>query len=283
MEFKKIAVIGAGVMGAGIAQVCAQKGCSVWLQDISKPALDKALESIIKSLKKGVEKKKLTPAQKEDTLTRIVTTTHLPEAVESVDLIIEAVFENLEVKKDIFRLVDQYALPNAVIASNTSALPITAMGAVTNRPERVLGLHFMNPVPLMKGVEVIPGLDTAKEVLEAGVKFIEDLGKEPVKAVDYAGFIVTRILDAMLNEAVNCVADGNDPGEVDRAMKICTNFPMGPCELIDLAGADIVYHGLNTLKDEFGERFHASPLLKKMVRAGHVGRKSGQGFYDYSK
>lgn len=281
MQFKTVAVIGAGVMGSGIAQVSAQSSYRVYLQDISQEALDRALASIEKSLQKGVERNKIEPSLKEKTLANIQTTTNLEEAVKEADLVIEAVFENLEVKKELFEKIDQWAPPEAVFASNTSALPITAMASVTKRPGQVLGLHFMNPVPIMKGVEVIRGMDTTDEIMEAGVKFVQSLGKEPVQAIDYGGFIVSRLLDAMLNEAVYCVMDGNDPKEVDKAMKICANFPMGPCELIDLAGADIVLGGLATLEKEFGSRFQAAPLLRKMVRAGHVGRKAGRGFYEY--
>ncbi|WP_366922235.1 3-hydroxyacyl-CoA dehydrogenase family protein [Metallumcola ferriviriculae] len=281
MEFEKVAIVGAGVMGSGIAQVCAQKGCQVWLYDLSDQVLNKAVEFVSEGLRKDVDKNRLSAADKEAALSRMKVTTSIEEAVIEVDLVIEAVIEDLEIKKDIFQVVDRYAPTGAVIASNTSALPITAMGAVTNRPTQVLGLHFMNPVPLMKGVEVIPGADTSEKIFQAGVQFIKDLGKEPVQAVDYAGFIVTRILDAMLNEAVNCVMDGNDPEEIDKAIKVCTNFSMGPCELIDLVGADTVFNGLQTLQREFGGRFHASPLLKKMVRAGHLGRKAGRGFYNY--
>ena len=282
MQIINVAVIGAGTMGAGIAQVSAQHGYSVCLQDVSTEVLEKARKGIEKSLQKGVDKNKLSQADKDGALERIKTTKDLPEAVNEADLVIEAVFEDLDLKKKIFQQIDENAPGKALIASNTSALPITSMGGVTGRPQQVLGLHFMNPVPLMKGVEVIPGLDTSEEVMEAGLQFAKNLGKDPVKAVDYGGFIVTRILDAMLNEAVYCVMDGNDPAEVDKAMKICTNFPMGPCELIDLAGVDVVYRGLDTLGREFGGRFHIAPLLQKMVRAGHLGRKTGRGFYDYS-
>lgn len=281
MVFKNIAVIGAGTMGAGIAQVCAQIGCSVNLYDISKEALETAVQGIEKSLQKGVDRKKIDIVQMQLAMGRIQVTTNLQDAVKDADLVIEAIIEDLMKKLELFKSLDEYTPPSAVFASNTSALPISAMAAATKRPTQVLGLHFMNPVPLMKGVEVISAIDTSKEVLDAGIQFVRDLGKEPVQAVDYAGFIVSRILDAMLNEAVYCVMDGNNPVEVDKAMKICTNFPMGPCELIDLAGADIVHRGLNTLEEEFGDRFHPAPLLVKMVRAGHYGRKSGRGFYEY--
>jgi len=172
--------------------------------------------------------------------------------------------------------------PHAVLASNTSALPIAAMASATKRPDKVLGLHFMNPVPVMRGVEIIRAMTTSDETMAIGREYLERLGKEVVEAVDYAGFIVSRVLDAMLNEAVKCVMDGNRPEEVDKAMKVCANFPMGPLELIDLAGVDIVLHGLETMEKDFGDRCHPAPLLRQMVRAGHLGRKSGKGFYDYT-
>jgi 3-hydroxybutyryl-CoA dehydrogenase len=197
-------------------------------------------------------------------------------------LAIEAVFEDLETKVAVFKELDRVCSPHAILASNTSALPIAAMASATNRPHKVLGLHFMNPVVVMKGVEIIRAVTTSDETMAIGKQYLQRLGKEVVEAVDYAGFIVSRILDAMLNEAVRCVMDGNKPEEIDKAMKICTNFPMGPLELIDLAGADIVLHGLETMEKDFGDRYHPAPLLRQMVRAGALGRKAKKGFYNYS-
>jgi 3-hydroxybutyryl-CoA dehydrogenase len=185
------------------------------------------------------------------------------------------------VKKKVFKALDEVCPPHAILASNTSALPIAAMAASTKRPDKVLGLHFMNPVPLMKGVEIIRAITTSDETMAAGRVYLQKLGKEVCEAVDYAGFIVSRVLDAMLNEAVKCVMDGNKPEEIDKAMKICCNFPMGPLELIDLAGVDIVLHGLETMEKDFGDRYHPAPLLRQMVRAGYLGRKTKKGFYNY--
>ena len=239
------------------------------------------MNSIDKSLQRGVEKGKMKAEEKAAILSRIKPVTDLREA-KKADLVIEAVFEDLEVKKKVFKALDEACPPHAILASNTSALPIAAMASVTKRPDKVLGLHFMNPVPIMRGVEIIRAMTTSEETMAIGRDYLKRLGKEIVEAVDYAGFIVSRVLDAMLNEAVRCVMDGNRPEEVDKAMKICTNFPMGPLELIDLAGVDIVFHGLETMEKDFGDRFHPAHLLRQMVRAGHLGRKTGKGFYNYT-
>ncbi len=189
----------------------------------------------------------------------------------------------MKVKKDIFRQLDEICEPDAILGTNTSSLPIGEIATATKRPQKVIGIHFMNPVPVMKGVEVIPGRHTSTDVLEATKAYIKSLGKEPCEARDYAGFIVSRLVDALMNEAILCVMDGNKPEEVDKAVKLCLNHPMGPLELCDLAGADIVMHGLETMYDEFGERLRPAPLLKNMVRSGDFGRKTGRGFYDYTQ
>lgn len=281
MDIKNVAVIGAGAMGLGIAQVSAQAGYQVKLQDISTEALDKAIKTITKSLDKTVEKGKLTAEARDQILERIKTTIDLAEAAGDADLVIEAVFENLNLKLEIFKKLDEIAPAHAIFGSNTSTLPITAMAGVTKRQDKFVGLHFMNPVPLMKGVELIRGRHTSDETMQMSLDFVKSLGKEAAIAVDYAGFIVSRVLDAMLNEAVKCVMDGNDPAEIDKAMKICCNFPMGPLELIDLVGAEIVLNGLETMKGDFGDKYTPAPLLKQMVRAGDLGRKTGRGFYKY--
>jgi len=251
------------------------------MMDVSMELVQKGTNTIEKSLQRMVDKGKLKAEDKSNILSRIKPTVDLKEAKEA-DLAIEAVFEDLEVKKRVFKELDEICLPHTILASNTSALPIAAMASATKRPDKVLGLHFMNPVPVMRGVEIIRAITTSDETMAIGKEYLKRLGKEVVEAVDYAGFIVSRVLDSMLNEAVKCVMDGNKPEEIDKAMKICCNFPMGPLELIDLAGVDIVLHGLETMEKDFGDQYHPAPLLRQMVRAGHLGRKTGKGFYNYT-
>jgi 3-hydroxybutyryl-CoA dehydrogenase len=280
IEIKQIFVQGAGTMGNGIAQVSAQAGYDVVMMDLSPEFVQKGMDTIEKSLTRMVDKGKMKAEEKSAILSRITPVTDIREA-KGADLVIEAVFEDLEVKKKVFKTLDEICPPHAILASNTSALPIAAMAAATKRPGQVLGLHFMNPVPVMRGVEIIRAITTSDETMAIGRAYLEKLGKEICEAVDYAGFIVSRVLDAMLNEAVKCVMDGNKPEEIDKAMKICCNFPMGPLELIDLAGVDIVLHGLETMEKDFGDRYHPAPLLRQMVRAGYLGRKTKKGFYHY--
>jgi len=281
MKIRYIFIQGAGTMGSGIAQVSAQAGFEVIMMDLSMEFVQKGMNSIEKSLQRSVDKGKIQVEEKLAILSHIKPVTDIKEA-KTADLAIEAVFEDLEVKKKVFKALDEVCPPHTILASNTSALPIAAMASATKRPDKVLGLHFMNPVPVMRGVEIIRAMTTSDETMAIGREYLKRLGKEIVEAVDYAGFIVSRVLDAMLNKAVKCVMDGNRPEEVDKAMKVCTNFPMGPLELIDLAGVDIVLHGLETMEKDFGDRYHPAPLLRQMVRAGHLGRKSGKGFYDYT-
>ncbi len=280
MEITSVFIQGAGAMGSGIAQVVAQAGFHVILNDLRADLLEKSIRSIEKSLQKAVDKGKLTPDQKEGSLKRIETTTDVTPA-KSCDLVIEAVFEELSVKKKVFEELDKLCPEHTIFATNTSSLPVSAIASATQRPSKVVGVHFMNPVPLIRGVEIIRAIGTTDQTFEIAKDFVRGIGKEPVEALDYAGFIVSRILDAMLNEAVRCVMDGNKPEEIDKAMRICTNFPMGPLELIDLAGADIVLYGLATMEKDLGDHFHPSPLLRQMVRAGRLGRKTGMGFYKY--
>ncbi len=282
MEIKNVFVIGAGVMGSGIAQVTAQAGYKVTMEDISEEFIKRGLASIDKSLSRGVKKGSISEQDKANIMSRISTATDLSSARDA-DLLIEAMPEDLELKLNAFKELDSICREDTILASNTSALAISAMAAATKRQPKVIGIHFMNPVPVMKGVELIRGRHTSDETFQICKAFVESLGKEPCEAIDYAGFIVSRILDAMMNEAFYCIMDGNKPEEVDKAMRICCNFPMGPLELCDLAGADIVLHGLETMHKEFGDRLHPAPLLVSMVRAGDLGRKAGQGFYDYRK
>ena len=282
MTIKKVFVVGAGIMGNGIAQVSAAAGYDVIMSDIKDEFVKNGVATIDKSLTRMVTKGKLQEDEKGKILSRIKTTLDNNDAKDA-DIVIEAALEVMDIKKTIFKQLDGICKPGAVLATNTSSLPIGEIAAATKRPQSVIGIHFMNPVPVMKGVEVIPARRTGADVLETAKEYVKSLGKEPCEARDYAGFIVSRLVDALMNEAFWCVMDGNKPEEVDKAVKLCLNHPMGPLELCDLAGADIVMHGLETMYEEFGERLMPAPLLKNMVRSGDLGRKTGRGFYDYSK
>jgi 3-hydroxybutyryl-CoA dehydrogenase len=282
MEIKKVFVIGAGQMGNGIAQVTAQAGYDVTMSDIKDEFVQKGMDTISRSLDRSVKKGTMTEADKAAIIARIKTTTSNQDAKDA-DLVIEAAPEILDLKKKIFTQLDEICKPDAILATNTSSLPIGEIATATKTPERFIGIHFMNPVPVMKGVEVIPGRKTSPATLEAAKEYIKKIGKEACEARDYAGFIVSRLVDALMNEAFWCVMDGNKPEEVDKAVKFCLNHPMGPLELCDLAGADTVLHGLETMFEEFGERLMPAPLLRNLVRSGDLGRKTGKGFYDYTQ
>jgi 3-hydroxybutyryl-CoA dehydrogenase len=282
MEIKTVAVIGAGTMGNGIAQVAAQAGYNVIMTDIKDEFVAKGLATIASSLDRMIKKGTLTEAEKPVILARIKGTINMAEA-KNAQLVIESAPEILELKASIFKQLDEMCPPETILASNTSALPISAISSAVKRKDKVVGIHFMNPVPVMKGVEVIISTFTSVDTVETSKNFVKALGKEPCEAKDYAGFIVSRLVDVLMNEAIQCVMDGNKPEEVDKAMKLCCNFPIGPLELCDLAGADIVLHGLETMEKEFGARLKAVPLLKDHVRSGALGRKTGKGFYDYTK
>jgi len=281
MVLNTIGVIGAGIMGSGIAQVSAAAGYHVVLQDIYTNALDKAKASIDKSLGKLVSKEKMTESDMNATLARIRFTADLEEACKEADLIIEAVFENLEVKHEMFKKFENLCKPEAILGSNTSALPITEIASVTNRGDKIVGIHFMNPVPLMRGVEVIRGQLTSDQTMETALEYIKRLGKESMVVVDYAGFIVSRLLDVLFNETIKLVEEGNKQEDIDKAMELCAGHPMGPCRLLDLVGAEIALHGMETMERDFGDRYKPHPLLKKRVLAGLLGRKTGRGFYEY--
>jgi len=281
MELNTISVIGAGAMGRGIAQVSAIAGYNVILQDICVGALDSAKSAISKSLNKMVEKNKITTWEMSEAISCIEFTTDFEKACCNADLLIEAVFENLELKHKMFREFDRLCKPLAIIGSNTSALSITEIASVTQRGNRIIGIHFMNPVPLMKGVEIIVGQLTSDETSDAVLGFIKHIGKESIIAVDYAGFIVSRLLDVLMNEAIKLVQEGNNPEDIDKAMMLCAGHPMGPCKLLDLVGAEIAMHGMETMERDFGTGYKPHPLLKKRVLAGLLGRKTGKGFYNY--
>jgi len=281
MEVKTLAIIGAGAMGNGIAQVSAVGGYNVAINDISEASLNKALATINKSLTKIVSKGKITQEDMDNSVARIKTSTSLTEVCKEADLVIECVFENLELKKKIFENLDKICKPEAILGTNTSAIPVTEIASSCNRGDKVIGIHFMNPVPLMKGVEIIRGQLTSEETMEATLKYVKKIGKEAAIAVDYAGFIVSRLLDVLMNEAVKLVQEGNSPEEIDKAMMLCAGHPMGPCKLLDLVGAEIAMHGMETMERDFGDEYKPHPLLKKRVLAGLLGMKTGKGFYDY--
>ena len=281
MELNTIGVVGAGVMGSGVAQVSAAAGYFAVVQDTDDSALEKAKSGIESSLKKLVEKGKLSEKDLEAAMGRIQYTTELEKACQDADLVVEAVFEDLGVKQELFEKIEQIAGPDAILASNTSALPITEIASVSDRADKIIGIHFMNPVPLMKGVEIIRGQLTSDETFETALHYIRSLGKEPIPAVDYAGFIVSRLVDVLMNEAVKMVQEGNRPEDIDKAMEMCAGHPMGPCKLLDLVGAEIAMHGMQTMARDFGDGYKPHHLLKKRVLAGLLGRKTGRGFYDY--
>jgi len=279
---KTIGVIGAGQMGSGIAQVAAQSGFEVVLHDIKKELVDKGLTNIEKNLSRWVEKGKLTLDQKTTATRKLQTTTDL-SSMKNVDLIIEAATENVDLKLNIFKSLDQVCKPSAVFCSNTSSISITKIASATSRPEKVVGLHFMNPVPVMKLVEVIKGLLTSEETYQVALEIASKMGKETVTSLDAPGFLVNRVLCPMINEAVCALESGIATAEdIDKAMKLGTNQPMGPLELADFIGLDTVLSIMEVLHQGFGEdKFRPAPLLRKYVSAGLLGRKSGRGFFNY--
>lgn len=282
MNIRTVMVAGAGQMGRGIAQVTAACGIHVLLHDVSSEYVTKALGSIASQLSRNVEKGKLTEERKEEILSRILPAERLEQA-ESVDLVIEAITENMELKTSLFRKLDSICPPHAILASNTSSLPITEIAAASGRPAQVIGMHFMNPVPVMPLVEVIRGLDTSQEVFEAVCNLTQEMGKTPVEVNDFPGFVSNRILMPMINEAVYTVYEGVASVEsVDRVMKLGMNHPMGPLELADFIGLDTCLSIMGILYEGFKDpKYRPCPLLRKYVKAGRLGRKSGEGFYQY--
>jgi len=279
---KTIGVIGAGTMGNGIAQVFAQSGFSVTLVDVAPAMLDRAKTTIEKSLAKFVEKGKLTAADRDAAIGRLSTATSVDQLADA-DYVVEAIVENADTKRGLFAQLDAITKPDVILASNTSSISITLLGAATRRPDRVLGMHFMNPVPLMTLVEMIRGQATSDETMRIASELCTRLGKTPIEAADYPGFIANRILMPMINEAIFAVMEGvGTPEAIDAVMKLGMNHPMGPLTLADFIGLDVCLAILNVLHDGIGDpKYRPCPLLRRMVAAGHLGRKSGQGFYSY--
>lgn len=281
---KNISVIGGGTMGNGIAHVFAQNGFNVNLIDLKQEMLDKALATIAKNLDRQVAKGSITEEQKAQTLANITPVTSLKEGVAHADLVVEAATENVEIKLQLFRDLDAFALDACILASNTSSISITKIASVTQRPEQVIGMHFMNPVPVMKLVEIIEGFKTDKNITESIVELSKELGKVPALTQDYPGFIANRILMPMINEAIISLHEGvAGVTEIDTIMKLGMAHPMGPLQLADFIGLDVCLAILNVLYDGLGNTKYAPcPLLVNMVTSGDLGVKSGRGFYDYS-
>jgi len=284
MAIKEVSIMGAGVMGMGIAQALAQQGFEVTVCDLERSMLERGLERTGKNLESLVRKEKITAEEAEKIVSRIEPTTNI-EDVTAVDLVIEAVTENMEVKKKVFAQLDGLCPSNTILASNTTTLSPTEIASATKRPDKVIGMHWFNPAPVMRLIEVVAGVKTSEKTVQAVMEFSRKVGKTPVRVNEAPGGIVSRILRGYLNVAVDVLAEGVATAEdIDTAMKLGANFPMGPFELIDLIGVDIHTINSDALARELGDlKYRPHALLRKMVRAGHLGRKTGRGFYDYTK
>ncbi|MBN4056859.1 3-hydroxybutyryl-CoA dehydrogenase [bacterium AH-315-J21] len=283
-DIKTVGVIGAGTMGNGIAHVFAQSGFKVVLCDKNESSLEKAIATITKNLDRQLKKERITAEQKSATLANLTTVTELSGCAEC-QLVVEAVFENLEVKSAIFAELGKVLSPDSVLASNTSSLPITQLASTTGRADKFIGMHFMNPVPIMKLVELIRGLATSDETFDLIYALCEKLGKQPVEVNDYPGFVANRILMPMINEAAYTMMEGvAGAEEIDKVMMLGMNHPMGPLTLADFIGLDVCLAIMETLHEGYGDsKYRPCPLLRKMVQAGYLGRKSGRGFHNYEK
>ncbi|WP_425391142.1 3-hydroxybutyryl-CoA dehydrogenase [Ekhidna sp.] len=281
---KNISVIGSGTMGNGIAHVFAQNGYNVSLIDINEAALEKAIATISKNLDRMVQKEKITEADKESALKNITTFTSTEEGVKNADLVVEAATENFDIKKKIFETMDKHAPEGAILSTNTSSISITKIAAATNRPEKVIGMHFMNPVPVMKLIEVIRGYATSDETTTTIMEMSKNLKKVPVEVNDYPGFVANRILMPMINEAIITLHEGvAGVEEIDTVMKLGMAHPMGPLQLADFIGLDVCLSIMNVLYEGFGNpKYAPCPLLVNMVTAGYLGAKTGEGFYKYT-
>lgn len=282
MTIQKVMVIGAGQMGAGIAQVCAQAGFEVKLNDREEQYYQRGLQTITKNLSRNVEKGRMTEDEMQGVLNNITMSLSIEDA-KDVDIVIEAAVENMEIKQSIFKQLDEITPKHTILATNTSSLPITEIAAVTNRPEQVIGMHFMNPVPVMKLVEIIRGLATTDEVYTAIEEMTKKLSKVPVEVNDFPGFVSNRILMPMINEAIYTLYEGVASKEaIDDVMKLGMNHPMGPLQLADFIGLDTCLYIMEILHEGFGDsKYRPCPLLRKYVKAGWLGKKSGRGFYIY--
>ena len=280
MTIEKVQVVGAGQMGSGIAQVAAQAGLAVHLADVDQKMVEQGLESIKKNLSRSVEKERISQDEMDETLGRIESGTGYAA---DADLAIEAAPETIAIKTEVFRALAEQLENDAILATNTSSISVTELAALTNRSEKFIGMHFFNPVPVMKLVEIVRGIETSEETYENVHELAKKLGKEPVEVQDFPGFVSNRILAPMINEAVYCLMEGvAGPEEVDTVMKLGMNHPMGPLELADLIGLDTCLHIMEVLHEGFGDtKYRPCPLLKRYVAAGRLGRKSGRGFYEY--